>query len=51
MTGLMTASLDHAMWFHRPFSFDEWILLNRTHPPLEGREASTEEPCIPKKGS
>ena len=27
MTGLMTASLDHSMWFHKPFSFDEWILI------------------------
>ncbi len=23
--GLMAASLDHAMWFHRPFRIDEWI--------------------------
>ena len=27
MTGLMTASLDHSMWFHKPFSFDNWILM------------------------
>lgn len=24
--GLMMASLDHAMWFHRPFRMDEWLL-------------------------
>ncbi|MFQ3453914.1 acyl-CoA thioesterase II [Bradyrhizobium sp. UFLA01-814] len=23
---LMTVSLDHAMWFHRPFRADEWLL-------------------------
>lgn len=23
---LMMASLDHAMWFHRPFRMDEWLL-------------------------
>lgn len=23
---LMLASLDHAMWFHRPFRIDEWLL-------------------------
>ncbi len=23
---LMVASLDHAMWFHRPFRIDEWLL-------------------------
>ena len=28
----MTASLDHAMWFHRPFSFDEWILFEQDSP-------------------
>ena len=25
-TELMMASLDHAMWFHRPFRADEWLL-------------------------
>jgi acyl-CoA thioesterase-2 len=24
--GLVTASLDHAMWFHRPVPMDEWLL-------------------------
>jgi len=24
--GLVTASLDHAMWFHRPVSMDDWLL-------------------------
>ncbi len=24
--GLQMASLDHAMWFHRPFRIDEWML-------------------------
>jgi acyl-CoA thioesterase-2 len=24
--GLVTASLDHAMWFHRPFEMDDWLL-------------------------
>lgn len=24
--GLAVASLDHAMWFHRPFRIDEWLL-------------------------
>jgi acyl-CoA thioesterase-2 len=23
---LQVASLDHALWFHRPFRFDEWLL-------------------------
>lgn len=24
--GIQIASLDHAMWFHRPFRFDDWLL-------------------------
>ena len=26
------ASLDHAMWFHRPFRSDEWLLYHQTSP-------------------
>ena len=26
---LMLASLDHAMWFHRPFVMDDWLLYIR----------------------
>lgn len=36
MTGLMTASLDHAMWFHRPFRIDEWILFAQDSPAAGG---------------
>src|ERR1700730_11409909 len=28
----MMASLDHAMWFHRPFRADEWLLYHQTSP-------------------
>jgi acyl-CoA thioesterase-2 len=28
--GLMGASLDHAMWFHRPARADDWVLLDMT---------------------
>jgi acyl-CoA thioesterase-2 len=24
---LQVASLDHAVWFHRPFRFDDWLLV------------------------
>jgi acyl-CoA thioesterase-2 len=27
---LMGASLDHAMWFHRPARADDWVLLDMT---------------------
>lgn len=26
MPGMQVASLDHAMWFHRPFRMDQWLL-------------------------
>ena len=28
----MIASLDHAMWFHRPFRADDWLLYHQTSP-------------------
>lgn len=33
---LMAASLDHAMWFHRPFRADEWVLYDCTSPSAVG---------------
>ncbi len=36
MSGMMTASLDHAMWFHRSFRFDEWILFSQDSPAAGG---------------
>src|SRR4030095_14035303 len=29
---IMGASLDHAMWFHRPFRADEWLLYDQDTP-------------------
>lgn len=33
---LSMASLDHAMWFHRPFRMDEWILYVMSTPSASG---------------
>lgn len=33
---LMPASLDHAMWFHRPFRADEWLLYVTDSPSASG---------------
>lgn len=30
--GVAAASLDHAMWFHRPFRADEWLLYSQDSP-------------------
>jgi acyl-CoA thioesterase-2 len=32
----MAASLDHAIWFHRPFRADEWLLYAQDSPNLNG---------------
>ncbi len=34
--GLRAASLDHAMWFHRPARADEWILYAQHSPSAQG---------------
>jgi acyl-CoA thioesterase-2 len=34
--GISTASLDHAMWFHRPFRADEWLLYAHDSPSASG---------------
>jgi acyl-CoA thioesterase II len=33
---LQAASLDHAMWFHRPFRADEWLLYESQSPSTSG---------------
>jgi acyl-CoA thioesterase-2 len=33
---LMLASLDHAMWFHRDFSLDDWLLYTCDSPSTQG---------------
>ena len=33
---LQAASLDHAMWFHRPFRADEWLLYQSESPAASG---------------
>jgi acyl-CoA thioesterase-2 len=34
--GVFMASLDHAMWFHRPFRADEWLLYSQDTPSASG---------------
>ena len=33
---IVGASLDHAMWFHRPFRADEWLLYDQESPSASG---------------
>ncbi|MFZ5481759.1 MAG: acyl-CoA thioesterase II [Myxococcota bacterium] len=34
--GMQVASLDHAMWFHRPFRMDDWLLYDMESPSASG---------------
>lgn len=34
--GLRVASLDHSMWFHRPFRVDDWLLYELDSPTSQG---------------
>ncbi len=36
LSGISLASLDHAMWFHRPFRADEWLLYAQESPSGSG---------------
>ncbi len=33
---MQSASLDHTVWFHRPFRSDEWLLYDQTSPSASG---------------
>ncbi len=35
-SGMHIASLDHAMWFHRPFRMDDWLLYDIQSPSASG---------------
>ena len=39
---LMVASLDHAMWFMRPFRADEWLLYDQSSPSASGGRSLTQ---------
>ena len=34
--GMMAASLDHALWLHRPFRADDWLLYAQDSPNMTG---------------
>ena len=42
------ASLDHAMWFHRPFRADEWLLYDQHSPTAAGARAWPRRPSTPE---
>jgi acyl-CoA thioesterase-2 len=38
---LQVASLDHALWFHRPFRVDDWLLYSQDSPSASGARGFT----------
>jgi acyl-CoA thioesterase-2 len=47
---LMVASLDHAMWFMRPFRADEWLLYDQNSPSARGGRALTQGQIYNRRG-
>ncbi len=41
MRKVQAASLDHALWFHRPFRIDEWLLFTMESPSAAGARGFT----------
>ncbi|HTM85447.1 MAG TPA: acyl-CoA thioesterase II, partial [Mycobacterium sp.] len=48
---LQVASLDHAMWFLRPFRADEWLLYDQTSPSAGAGRALTEGKIYDRQGA
>jgi acyl-CoA thioesterase II len=48
--GLMAASLDHAMWFHRPTRVDEWLLYVQDSPNARGARGLSLGKIFNRKG-
>jgi acyl-CoA thioesterase-2 len=47
---VMVASLDHAMWFHRPFRFDEWMLYSHRSPSMTSSRGFTTGQLYTREG-
>lgn len=47
---LQVASLDHAMWFHRPFRMDEWLLYSVESPSASGARGLVHGQVFNQKG-
>ena len=43
---LTGASLDHAMWFHRPFRADDWLLYDQWSPSASGQPRAGRRPDV-----
>src|SRR5690606_6985902 len=48
--GLSVASLDHAMWWHRPVRVDQWLLYVQDSPSSQGGRALGEAKVYSRDG-
>jgi acyl-CoA thioesterase-2 len=49
--GLQAATLDHAMWFHRPFRVDDWLLYQMDSPSAAGARGFTRGSIYTRSGT
>ena len=48
---LQVASLDHALWFHRPFRADQWLLYSQDSPSTSGSRGFTRGSLFTAEGA
>ena len=48
--GVQMASLDHAMWFHEPFNFEDWLLYSMDSPSASGARGFTRGEVFTRDG-
>jgi acyl-CoA thioesterase-2 len=48
---LQVASLDHAMWFHRPFRLDDWLLYTQDSPSTSGARGMNRGSIFDRSGN
>jgi acyl-CoA thioesterase-2 len=48
---IQAASLDHAMWFHRPHALDDWILYSQDSPSTQGARGFTRGSLFARDGT
>jgi acyl-CoA thioesterase-2 len=47
---IQAASLDHAIWFHRPVTFDDWLLYSQDSPSASGARGMTRGSIYSRSG-
>ena len=49
--GMQVASLDHAMWFHRPVRMDQWLLFDMESPSASGARGMARGRIFDQRGA